>query len=89
MREPVTLEQIETRARQFAEAREKLAEIVTALNDGIEALKRRHMRPLKAAVSRAAEKYAKAGGLAIKGVRLAGRPSHGVEVWEITLESAK
>lgn len=55
MQAPVTLEQIETRARQFAEAREKLAEIVTALNDGIEALKRRHMRPLKAAVNRAAE----------------------------------
>lgn len=41
------------------------------------------------AVRRAGEKHAQAAGLALKGVRLAGRPSQGVEVWEITLESAK
>lgn len=41
------------------------------------------------AVRRAAEKHAKAAGLVMKGVRLADRPSHGVEVWEITLERAK
>lgn len=41
------------------------------------------------AVRRAAEKHAKAAGLAMKGARLAGRPSIGIEVWEITLEGVK
>ena len=50
-----TMEQIETKAKAHAQAREKLAEIVSALHEGIEALKRSHMPRLKAAVNRAAE----------------------------------
>lgn len=49
-----TMEQIETQAKHHAQARERLAEIVTALNDGIEALKRNYMPRLKAAVGKAA-----------------------------------
>jgi hypothetical protein len=49
--------QVETHAKAFAEARGKVAEIVTELNDGIEALKRDHMGALKRAINRAAEKH--------------------------------
>lgn len=52
-----TLAEIETRAKQLADARTKLADIVAELNDGIEALKRSHMARLKAALNRAAEKH--------------------------------
>lgn len=52
-----TLADIEARARQYAQARENLAGIVTALNAGIEALKRSHMAQLKAAVAVAAEHH--------------------------------
>lgn len=52
-----TLNDIESRARKFAEAREKLAAIVADLNAGIEALKREHMADLKRAVARAAEHH--------------------------------
>jgi len=50
-----TMEQIEAKAKAHAQAREKLSEIVTALRDGIEALKRSHMAKLKVAVNKAAE----------------------------------
>lgn len=50
-----TLSDIETRAKRFAEAREKLAAIVAGLNDGIEALKRQVMPELKRAINRASE----------------------------------
>lgn len=50
-----TIEQIETSAKAHAQAREKLTELVTALQDGIDALKRSHMAKLKAAVNKAAD----------------------------------
>lgn len=50
-----TMEQIETKAKAHALAREKLAEIVTAMQDGIDAIKRSHMARLKAAVNKAAD----------------------------------
>lgn len=50
-----TLEQIETKAKAHAQAREKLSDIVTALQDGIDALKRNAMPRLKAAVNKAAD----------------------------------
>lgn len=53
-----TLNEIETRAKTHALAREKLGEIVSALHEGIEALKRTQMPRLKAAVNRAAESEA-------------------------------
>lgn len=50
-----TMEQIEKQAKAHAIAREKLGEIVGAMQDGIEAIKRSHMVKLKAAVNKAAE----------------------------------
>ena len=44
---------IETRAKLYAEAREKLAAVVSDLNAGIEALKRNAMPEIKRAVARA------------------------------------
>lgn len=53
----ITMNDIETRARKYAEAREKLSAIVADLNAGIEALKRNHLPDLKRAVARAAEHH--------------------------------
>ena len=50
-----TMQDIETRAKAHAQAREKLADIVAAMHEGIEAIKRSNMRSLKAAVNKAAE----------------------------------
>lgn len=52
-----TINDIERRTKLLADARAALADIVTQLNDGIEALKRDHMRALKAAVARVAERH--------------------------------
>lgn len=52
-----TLIDIEPAAKAYADARAKVAEIVTQLNDGIDALKRNHMPALKRAIARAAEKH--------------------------------
>ena len=51
------LTDIEPTAKAYAEARAKVAEIVTDLNSGIEALKRSHMPSLKRAIAKAAEKH--------------------------------
>lgn len=51
------LTDIEPTAKAYAEARAKVADIVTDLNSGIEALKRDHMPALKRAIARAAEKH--------------------------------
>lgn len=51
------LNEIEVKTKQYADARAALAEIVTALNDGIEALKRQHMPALKKAVAATAQKH--------------------------------
>lgn len=51
------LTELEPKAKAFADARAKVAEIVTQLNEGIDALKRDHMPALKRAISRAAEKH--------------------------------
>lgn len=50
-----TIEQIETQAKARAQAREKLAEIVTTLQNGIDVLKRNAMPRIKAAVNKAAD----------------------------------
>lgn len=52
-----TLNDIERSAKKFAEAREHLAGIVAAMNEGIEAIKRDNMKRLKKAVSEAAEHH--------------------------------
>lgn len=51
------LTDIEPSAKAYAEARAKVAEIVTQLNAGIDSLKRDHMPALKRAITRAAEKH--------------------------------
>lgn len=49
-----TLNEIESRAKLYADARENLAGIVANLNAGIEALKRQAMPDIKRAIARAA-----------------------------------
>lgn len=49
-----TLNEIESRAKLYADARENLASIVADLNAGIEALKRQAMPDIKRAIARAA-----------------------------------
>jgi hypothetical protein len=53
----ISLIDIEERARKYAGAREHLSGIVAALNEGIEELKRGHMKRLKKAVATAAEHH--------------------------------
>lgn len=52
-----TLADIERSAKHYAEAREHLAGIVAAMNEGIETIKRDHMKRLKKAVNEAAERH--------------------------------
>ncbi len=52
-----SLADIESRAKKYAEARERVAAIVTDLNAGIEALKRSEMPRLKKAIASAAEHH--------------------------------
>jgi hypothetical protein len=54
---PAQLTDIEPAARAYADARGKVSEIVTDLNDGIAALKRDSMPGLKRAIARAADKH--------------------------------
>lgn len=51
------MESIEARSRALAEARETLSEIVTQLNAGLEAMKRQHMKQLKAAMTKVADRH--------------------------------
>lgn len=52
-----SLAEIERGAKKYAEAREHLAGIVAAMNEGIEAIKRDNMKRLKKAVNEAAEHH--------------------------------
>lgn len=52
-----SLAEIEIRARKYAEARERVALIVSDLNDGIETLKRSELPRLRKAVATAAEHH--------------------------------
>lgn len=52
-----SLADIERSAKKYAEAREHLAGIVAAMNEGIEAIKRDNMKRLKKAVNEAAEHH--------------------------------
>lgn len=51
------LNDIERLAKKYAEAREHLASIVSAMNEGIEEIKRDNMKRLKKAVAEAAEHH--------------------------------
>lgn len=50
-----TMTDIETRAKKAAEARDKLRELCTALDDGVKALQRNHLPAIRRAVARASE----------------------------------
>lgn len=79
-----TINDIERRTKLLADARAALADIVTQLNDGIEALKRDHMRALKAAVARVAERHEDLKALLEEAPDLFVRPRtvvfHGIKV---------
>lgn len=51
------LNDIERQAKKYAAAREDLAGIVATMNEGIETIKRDHMKRLKKAVAEAAEQH--------------------------------
>lgn len=55
MFEPVTLGDIEARAKRYSDAREKLTALVADLNAGMDALKRQSMAEIKRAIARASE----------------------------------
>jgi arsenate reductase-like glutaredoxin family protein len=79
-----SLSDIEARAKRYAEARERLAGIVAALNEGIEALKRAEMPRLKKAVAAAAEQYDALQALIADAPELFVRPKtltlHGIRI---------
>lgn len=53
-----TMNEIEKRARQFAEARDHMAGIVAAINSAIEAIKGEHIKSLRRAVDLASRHHA-------------------------------
>lgn len=55
MQTPVTLNQIDAKARSFAEARDRLRELCAALDAGLKALQRDHLPGIRRALNRAAE----------------------------------
>lgn len=55
MFEPVTLSDIESRAKRYSEAREKLTALCAELNAGLDALKRNALPDIKRAIARASE----------------------------------
>lgn len=52
-----TLSDIDKKTQQYADARDRLSEIVAGLNEGIEALKRAHMAEIKRALAKVAEHH--------------------------------
>jgi hypothetical protein len=78
------LTDIEKRAKAFADARADVAETVTTLNSGIEALKREYLPVLKRGIARAAEKFDNLRGLIDANPQLFIKPRtvvfHGVKV---------
>lgn len=79
-----TLNDIELRAKRYADARASLAAIVSDLTAGIEALKRQALPEIKRAVARASEHYDALHGLVESTPELFARPRtvtlHGVRV---------
>ena len=75
---------VEKRAKAYADARAEVAETVSTLNGGIEALKREYLPTLKRAVSRAADKFDNLRGLIDANPQLFQKPRtvvfHGIEV---------
>ena len=82
--ELATINDIDRRTKLYAQAREDLAGLVTALNDGILALQRNAMPAIKRAVARASEHHAKLNALLLQRPDLFVRPRttilHGVKI---------
>lgn len=79
-----TLADLERRAKAVADTRAAVGDIVQSLNDGIDALKRDHMRALKAAINAAAEQHDKLKALIEANPELFVRPKtvvmHGIKL---------
>lgn len=79
-----TMNDIQARTKAFADARSKLAELVTVLNDGLEQLKRDSLPGIRRAIERAAEKHAELKALLDDSADLFVKPRtvvlHGVKV---------
>ena len=91
-----TLNDIESRAKRYAEARESLSVIVSDLNAGIEALKRKAMPEIRRAIGRASthydqlrtliadapELFVKPKSMTINGIKLGYQKGKGKIEWE-------
>lgn len=64
----------------------KVKQSCGAYNCAIHKMRGSSTMSAETAVRRAAEKYVKATGLVVKGLREKGVTDYGAEVWEITLE---
>jgi len=84
MQAPVTLNNIETRARVYSDARDRLRELCAALEDGIKALQRDRLPGIRRALNRAAEAQAALEALVGEAPDLFVKPKtvilHGVRV---------
>lgn len=84
MQPPVTLNQIESKARAYSEARDRLRELVAALEAGMKALRQEHLPGIRRALNRAAEAEAALHALIEAAPELFAKPKtvilHGVRV---------
>lgn len=79
-----SMTEIETRARKFAEARDKLRDLCAALNEGVNALQKDHLPGIRRAVQRASEAEADLKALIEQSPELFQKPKtvtlHGVRL---------
>lgn len=84
MQAPVTMNEINTRARAYADARDRLRELCAALDAGLKALQREHLPGIRRALNRAAEAEAALHALVEQAPELFAKPKtvvlHGVRV---------
>ncbi len=84
MQAPVTLNQIESKARTYSDARDRLRELCAALEDGMKALRIEHLSGIRRALNRAAEAEAALHALVEQAPELFVKPKtvilHGVRV---------
>ncbi len=84
MQPPVTLNQIDTKARAYSDARDRLRELCAALEDGMKALRQEHLPGIRRALNRAAEAEAALEALVEQAPELFTKPKtvvlHGVRV---------
>jgi len=84
MQAPVTLNQIDTKARAYSDARDRLRELCAALEDGMKALRQEHLPGIRRALNRAAEAEAALEALVEQAPELFVKPKtvilHGIRV---------